>query len=386
MVRAFRWSFLLGCGFALLTTPAAAANTTKPKVPAPLGFDIYGAEFAFVSNDGWDLVDGSAAKEVRTYVKKSPGATDALNRQDRMYIWAKTCTPAAQKVVFERTYDMPGVPTSFSGTLWATNSGLPQGPSQPIVDVKVFINGQLLVNANGSKVADDSAGFVIPTKPNDAKLFRKGNNQIRIEVNKRAQSGFNNKCMYNTTPLGLRFALTGRFSTDLFLSPSSTPQNRYFAFYSLKATLNVSKILDFRNRGPADANFARMTVVLGGQYVSFIDVQGLMNSTGPCEQAKRAIAEWVMDIACGHNEIDVGGQDGPNFQANYYFNDPPQYAILYMNATLSSRLDDPMFDNNQVQLRMHLCGPGAYHFIPECPVYDLPAAAAPSEKAELLIQ
>ncbi len=384
MLRASRFLFLLGCAFALLATPAAAANTTKPKVKAPLGFDIYGSEFAFVSNRGWDLADGNPAKEVYTYRKKNPIYEDAFNRQDQMYIWAKNCTPAAQKVVFTRTYDMPGVPTSVKGELWATNSGYPQGPSQGIVNIKVFVNNKLIVTADGSKVTTASTGFAFPVKSND---FRKGINQIRIEVNKRAQSGFLNRCMYNGTPLGVRFALSGKFSTDLYLSPTSTPKDVYYKFYSLKAELNVNQILNFRNRGPADANFARMTMVLGGQYVTFIDVQGLTNSTGPCEKAKRPIAEWVMDMACGLNEIDVGSHSGPKFKAIYYFDaPPPQYAILYMNGTLASRLDDPLFDNNQVQLRLHLCGPGAYHFIEKCPVFDRASGAEPSEKAELLIQ
>src|SRR5882724_3227202 len=94
--------------------------------PPPLGLDITGSSYAVVSNGGWQVsTDGGAhfgpARQVVLIRAATPGATSALDRQNYADIWASTCVASQQKLIFRRTFDLPGPAKTF-GAGFAANT------------------------------------------------------------------------------------------------------------------------------------------------------------------------------------------------------------------------------------------------------------------------
>ena len=194
--------------FGFVGSPFAAAELP----PAPIGLDVDGASYALISNNLWTVTNSSGAqtpaKQVILRQAKSPTGRSAYERQDKAFVWARTCTGAKDHLVFRRKLFMPGPAKSFGAQFEPSFYG-------SIGVVEVFINGERALSftngyVNISEAPDRKA----------AKLFKFGNNDIQVHVYKRAKSEFQGYCTSGSPPkpLGIYFNLYGTFEANVFVA------------------------------------------------------------------------------------------------------------------------------------------------------------------------
>jgi hypothetical protein len=353
--------FALSGAVMALSLLVAQAQAAAP--PAPFGLDVYGKEYALLSNSGWRASANGNATFVPVRVTSvirppAPGATDAEGRQQAAYMWARVCTASRQTVTFRRNYFLPGPPKTLGVDLWDSKSAVAPG-NEAITSVKVYINGALAISLPGAYLRMPTA-----VRPHLAGLFRFGTNVVDVVVVKRAQNGNFGKCKY-ALPLGLYFLIKGAFEADFWLSPDRLKNNEQY----VKGTGNTQLFIiggSPRNLGPSGIYGGKLTVQIdGGEEITLdpdgptVTGQGLTNCklTQPFKQ--RGLLE------CDVYRMPKGALPRATFRALVRF--PPGYAIgqVFIARDGYGSSFDPHYETNGKRDFFYICGPAAAN--PKCP-------------------
>jgi hypothetical protein len=312
---------------------------------APLGLSKGGERYALISNPTWQ-----GARSVKPIRKADPNSYEADLRQNHSYIWAPTCLPSAQKVVFQHDFYLPGPAKNFAAEIQGTKYGIKL--------IRVFINGSLAFHTNTYPF------YILLAENRYAKMLNTGNNIITIEVTKLPDTAANKFCQNG--PLGIAFKLYGEFSADLGVAKSG--------FYKVAVHPDTdTRVLLFtgtpqlRNHGPSAVYKAYLSarVTYSGSPITKAELIPVGNSISACQELFTGPTVTGMDCAFTKwapgtpksfpfgIRVETEGPGNPNFVSNV--------GIYY---GVSSPTDDPNTANNFRSVTVYVCYPG--NVKPEC--------------------
>lgn len=351
---------------ALLLAGQSIAATIPP---APIGLDANGTSFAILSNasSAWRVsADGGqtfgSVKNILLIRGAVSGAISAADRQPFSYIWAPTCTTAAQTLLFRRTYFLMGIPKTLAAELYDTTYQ-PSPANQAISSAKIFVNGTLAFSARGAYIRYQSA---VRTQ---AKLFVFGKNTIDVVVTKRAQQGSYGHCKNNfnpPTPLGILISIRGDYEADLWLSKDSSTTTEFYERIATDGNYHRLFVVGGspRNLGRSGIYKGKMTVDISGgdmlvERTATITGQGLRN----CVVTKPSSYSAHMD--CDIFEMSAGATARATFRVVSQFDYKFSTVYVFSTASANSVTSDPHLNTNGWRRIYYFCSTTATD--PKCP-------------------
>jgi hypothetical protein len=220
---------------------ACVGSATAPGVPSPApGYlsDDYGTVFLASSPlmQGAKTVvkplSGSPVNQVTAFPKPKP--------EPYVFVWAPSCTAAAQTVTFTRDVWLPG-PPNLDGQFAYTSYRLGSFYSS-LKTIDLIINGKVIVHQNFP-----SSGYnTVPLTETAAKAFKVGENSYEVRVHKAATTGACNAAKSDV--VGVEFALSGHITTDL--SVAQTDPTTYRRIGPNETTVQPF-VVTMHNLGPS---------------------------------------------------------------------------------------------------------------------------------------
>lgn len=230
----------------------------------PHGLSKDGATYALVANNNWDVSSNGSgfapATQKILIAKGSDTANSASDRQDRALIWARTCLPGPQTLVFRRDLFMPGPAKTFAADFFDTGDYAGAG-DQAITSIVVFINDKKAFSFPGANVRISTTEKRLP------KLFKFGMNRIEIKVVKRQKDNtIYGQCQYGNPkrPLGLFFVMYGEFGTDVWLSDYGSSVVTEVIRRRIPGLQTVNIGIPVKNFGPSGVYSGLLTVDVSG--------------------------------------------------------------------------------------------------------------------------
>jgi hypothetical protein len=344
-IQSFRLLFV----FAAVAVAAIWVSTAAADIaPAPLGLDVDGKEFVLISNSGWKAKSNSdafePAKIAVLIAKPVAGSKSAFYRQQYAYIWARTCTAAAQTVTFRRTFFLPGKPKTLGAELFdTTHQAAPA--NQAISSAKIYINGKLAFSSPGAYMR-----FAEAARPQRS-YFVFGNNTIDVVVVKRAQTDTQGRCRSIGSapePLGVSFYIYGKYEADLWLSADSNTTQEFWRREPVDENLHVPVVVGAtpENRG--------LSGIYKGTLVVNISVQGDLifeNKVNISGQGLRncvvtAVGSYGARMQCDIFRMPAGAKPRATFRALAKFDYKFNVVSVFTNSDGTSPTFDPRLNTN----------------------------------------
>ena len=212
------------------TLPTMAAAASPPSSPPGYLADDY-SSIRLDSNNLWSSTKAlGRSYPIGLFPKAAPETTSA--------VWATTCPASAQTVTFSRNVWLPGPPAPGATFFFAPHVGQRTYLAPGTVDL--IVNGERIVHERALST------FRVPFSATGLKAFRFEQNHIQVRVYKRATQGACNTGG-QATEMGVSFAISGNFATDLAFNPR-TPDDYYKLAPGQSYTPWIK--LHFHNLGP----------------------------------------------------------------------------------------------------------------------------------------
>ncbi len=356
--------------------PAFAQNADRAEepslaadAPAPVGLDVNGTEYVLASNGLWK-VSGDPAKQMKILVAKRQGATDAFGRQDHAIVWARTCTAAAQTVVFRRDLFMPGPPKNFAAFFETPDIT----HRESVAGVSVLINGRLALTVTAAQFFNGYGRVDIAlTTAKYPKLFIFGLNTVEVKVTKRAQSGSVGACVSSSkTRFGMHFSLSGKFEADLLVPPVPPKyENVFVTFLNTKHSIILHAYAPgnypIQNRGPSGIYRGTFTISIAASSfpgLEIVEVTRKGPEMGPCIVTQ--FGPSAARIDCKLNRWKAGERPGVTVRYNVTIGNAFTYAKHNTYVELKTPTGDPILNNNSDFFWTHLCANDGVNLPPIC--------------------
>ena len=284
---------------------APGAGAAPPATPVWLSSE--GDRFAVATNGEWlDLEAHGKARVVQVNDRGIVAASDPLDRQGKIQIWASTCPRGAQTIRLRRTVELPG-PVGDVGAFIAPITG----PGFSISSAELWVNGHRVLKTG-------SRGGAFEPKPVLGTFFKFGENDVELVATKAPNPGGVARCNTSeATKVAILAAVRGEFATDLALvEPAPVDQA-----YAAAGTPHVLGETHFtvRNKGPGgvargrfyfkiqlpytdDVEFVQPSVPKSGPFRScvFSEVKATLTYEGSCEFTNfRARDSYVLSFKYG---------------------------------------------------------------------------------------
>jgi hypothetical protein len=280
----------------------------------------------------------------------------------RQWIWSPTCGAAAQRVVFSKTFLVPGVPLDG-------NLSLSYGPGNQFYGGRPYVSATFLVNGVEMGRLGDLAhfprkfasGLSITLTNRDRAAFRHGPNTATIRVT-RAALKKGEKCTRPAATSGgnVRYIAVGAdlslgFGSDLVaVPPAKTSQVKR----DVKSgdTVTLQGTVAFKNNGPSTSLGGTAIVTVNGDGQALI-LENLSFPNAPFEKSACTFGE--QQVICKYAELPAGAAGTIHLAAGVkantgYFRNGVGKLTLIWSVTGPSR-DPGKTANNTAQTEVVMC-------------------------------
>jgi hypothetical protein len=357
--RAVRKLLVIVCGAVALTSLGGASAADIDWRTLPHMNYLY-QRLKVSTNSTWQGAHPVDASRLNL----GPDADSTLPKVKRQWIWAATCGPAAQRVVFAKTFLAPGVP--LEGTL-----DFMYGPGNQFLGGRPYVSGSFQINGIEAGRLGDTGHFPkkfppeisIALSPRALKAFRYGPNTVTIRVDRAPLPAGEQRCTRPWATRGgkVRYIavaadLALNFGSDLKAIASDAPTQ--VAHVTNGQSVTLQGTARFQNDGPSSSLGGSFTVGVRGDGGAAL---ALAVPQAPLAEANCERTQGTM--TCTYDEVRVGVKTGIQIVAGvkvntgFFKNGVGEMSLQWSVRNGTGR--DPNSGNNLTETLVVLCAPGA---------------------------
>jgi hypothetical protein len=340
---------------ALATGPVDAAMT---KSPLPAYLDAQVSRVAVFANNQWVVrADETDADQFTGTPTPYGWGYETAGGDPVKYMWAQHCADGEQRVEFVRKVWLPGPPTRVE--VHAQPSVLTQHGrtwGAPFKVVKLLVNGTIVAKGTELRLSTSD--------PELTSVFRRGENNLRLVVRKRANPSYIAACSGKKAParLGIQAAIIASgFPVDLGVIPPAP--NRTSTWKHVKPGEGVAWVVTFHvvNKGPSASRAGHFEVQVSHGFMSLTDL-----ITANWQAPLKGCQVSGVNITCDWSDdwLDTGEQTSTQvlwkvvMPTDQPSNDVEQMTVRWSVASRNQQSDD-VAANNSATWTVYYCFPTA---------------------------